>query len=259
LGINIFIIDHRGQGLSQRLVNDPHKGFVNNFDDYTDDLYTFISSIVPKHCNSEEKPLLLSHSMGGAIAIRLLQRHPDTVKAALLSSPMISINKGSLPHWFARTVINSGDSINQLFNEQPWYFLGQGQYKSRPFENNDLMQSSIRYELFNELYQQNESLQLGGVTFHWLQQAIMARQVIFEQLNKIKTPVTIMQAGEDSVVENQVQNDFCQQLHLLDEELCAQKTPYIIKGAKHELFFEQDKYRNQALEYIVNWLKIQSL
>ena len=48
-GYDIFIIDHRGQGLSERMLPNKFKGYVENFDNYADDLNIFISTIVSNH------------------------------------------------------------------------------------------------------------------------------------------------------------------------------------------------------------------
>lgn len=40
-GFDVLIIDHRGQGLSGRMLSDTHRGHVDNFSDYVDDLYVF--------------------------------------------------------------------------------------------------------------------------------------------------------------------------------------------------------------------------
>ena len=71
-GYNIFLLDHRGQGLSERLLSNPHKGYVANFDDYESDLSYFIDHVVASACPM--KPYLLAHSMGGLIAARYLQK-----------------------------------------------------------------------------------------------------------------------------------------------------------------------------------------
>jgi lysophospholipase len=254
LNINIFIIDHRGQGLSERLLDNPHKGFVNQFDDYADDLQTFINTIVTPHNLSGQKPLLLAHSMGGAIATRLLQKYPDSIKAALFSSPMIGINSGGLPEWLAKTLITSRGFFNKLFSDQAWYFISQDDYQAKTFEKNPLMHSNVRYQTFIDLYQQTPKLQLGGVTGHWLQQALLNQKTMFSEINKITTPILIMQAGDDTIVDNQAQNEFCSQLHKINSSLCSQGKPFIIENAYHELFFESDKYRNQALDFTLSWI-----
>ncbi len=33
-GYSLYLIDHRGQGMSGRMLNDPQKGYVDQFDDY---------------------------------------------------------------------------------------------------------------------------------------------------------------------------------------------------------------------------------
>jgi len=252
---NIFIIDHRGQGLSERLLTNPHKGYVRDFDDYADDLQYFIDNTVKTMCPAQDKPLLLAHSMGGAIAIRLMQKSPDTIKAALLSSPMIAINNGGLPIWLARSLIHSGEFINSLISKQSWYFIAQGDYQPSDFDNNQLMQSAIRFKAANDLYREQPELRLGGVTTHWLQQAITAEEKIFTELENITAPIMVIQASADTVVDLQAQSDFCDKLFQQNKNQCAQGKPINIKGAKHELFFEKDEFRNQALTIVSQWLE----
>lgn len=257
LGLNIFIIDHRGQGLSERLQENPHKGYVNEFDDYADDLHTFIG-VTKSHCATEKQPLVLAHSMGGAITVRLLQKYPGSVKSALLASPMIAINKGGLPDWLAKTLIYSGSFINQLFTDQSWYFFGQSDYKATPFEKNSLTQSAIRYQVFKQLYKNTPDVQLGGVTIQWLKQALLAQARMFTDISQIQDSVIILQAENDSVVNNKIQTTFCQKLHQLSPNLCQQGSPYIIDDAKHELLFEKDEIRNKALTFIAEWVDLQT-
>ena len=208
LNVNIFILDHRGQGFSERLLRNSHKGYVKQFDDYADDLHTFIKDIVHSSCASDHKPLLLAHSMGGNIAIRLMQKYPDTIKSALFSAPMIAINKGGLPDWLAIALANTGTFINHIFSNQAWYFFGQTNYKASVFDNNPLTHSAVRYQIFVDLYQSIPQIQLGGVTTQWLQQAFKAKEHIFSQLDRLSAPIFIMQAGADTIVDNTMQDDF---------------------------------------------------
>lgn len=252
-GYNVFIIDHRGQGLSGRMTENPDKGYVKNFDDYAIDLATLINQHVKSYCAQDNKPLLLSHSMGGAIATRLLQLHPNLIKAAVLASPMFAINNGGIPSWLAKTIINSGTFFNNLISNEPWYFIGQDNYQAKSFADNPLTHSKSRYQRFIESYQNQPKVQLGGVTFQWLAQALQVNKDIFNHLDQITTPILILQAGEDSIVDNTEQDKFCAALYQRDESLCEANKPYLIEGAYHELFFEKDQYRQQALNKTLTW------
>ncbi|MCJ8320131.1 MAG: alpha/beta fold hydrolase [Colwellia sp.] len=258
LGFDIFIIDHRGQGISERLLPNKNKGYVESFEDYNEDLHVFISTIVIPQCTN--KPYLLAHSMGGIISARYLQKHPTTIKAAVLSSPMIAINSGGIPAWLVKALIHSTVQLNQWFSEQPWYFLGQSDveadtYHAKTFAKTSLMHSKLRYDQFMKIYQSTPEIQLGGVTVHWLEQALAAEKIVFENLNTLTTPTLVLQAGDDSIVDNEVQNEFCRQLHQRHPHSCLNGKPVVINNARHELLFESDKYRDQALQHIVNWFQ----
>lgn len=252
-GYNIYIIDHRGQGLSQRLLDDLNKGYVAKFQDYVDDLSYFIKQIVIKH--TVAKPYLLAHSMGGAIATRLMQDSPNTIKAAVLSSPMIGFESSIIPKFIAEWIVKSKLTINRLFHKQPDYFFGQKDYRTIPFSENRLTHSEKRYQEFVDLYKKNKKIQLGGVTTHWLSEGILAQKVIFDNLTQLKTPILMLQAAKDSVVCQTAQSDFCKKLHDLHSYSCPEGKPISFKGAYHEIFFEIDSIRENALTQTLEWFK----
>ncbi len=263
-GFNVFLMDHRGQGLSQRLLPNRHKGYVENFDHYAIDLQQFITDIVNPSCTNKlddlklKKPHLLAHSMGGAIAIRMMQLFPATVTSAVLTSPMIAVNNGSIPNWLAKTLIYSGNKLDSWFNDEANYFIGQKGFASTPFAKNELTQSSIRYQHFIELYQNNKNIQLGGVTTHWLAESIAANKNIFADLDKLSVPILLMQSGKDTVVSNEAQNEFCQQLHQINSKYCPDGKPFVINNAFHELLFEKDQYRTPAIDKALTWFRTYS-
>jgi lysophospholipase len=250
-GYNLVIIDHRGQGISERLQQDPHKGHVASFNDYVLDLQTLVSEIVPQYCS--QKKYILAHSMGAAISARYMQEFPDDIDAAVLSSPMVAINSGGLPKGLAVTVINVLNYINQLVSEQSWYMPGHGGYQPQPFAGNDLTHSSGRYQEFVNTYQHNPEIQLGGVTLNWLSEAIKVEALLLGEAERLTTPTLILQAGDDTVVDNQAQDVFCLALQQANKGSCPSGLPEIIAGARHELFFESDEYRNQALTKALAW------
>ena len=46
LGYSVYIMDHRGQGLSERMLEDPDLGYVEDFQFYIDDLKSFFDLYV---------------------------------------------------------------------------------------------------------------------------------------------------------------------------------------------------------------------
>jgi lysophospholipase len=260
-GYNVFIIDHRGQGLSQRLLKDSQKGYVKEFDDYAHDLKQFIDEIVTKNGLNgstdkvRTKPHLLAHSMGGAIAVRMMQLYPTLVKSTVLTSPMIAVNNGNIPNWLGKAIVNIGDKLNTWFSAEANYFMGQTGFNNVTFAENELCQSAVRYQTFVDIYNNNEEIQLGGVTTHWLKEAIIANHNIFANLHKLTTPILVMQSGSDTIVSNDAQNAFCQQLHQHNPVCYPQSTPFTISDALHELMFEKDQYRTTAITKALDWFK----
>ncbi len=253
-GFDIFILDHRGQGLSERMLNNPHKGYVKNFDDYAADLNTFVNTIVePYSLTKQQSIYLLAHSMGSTIALRYFQLYQHPIKAAVLSSPMITFSRKGLPLFLVESIINITQAINNRCSKTPWYFIGQGDYKAIPFANNPLSHSPNRYQAFINLYENTPEIQLGGVTIKWLQEALKVYKKLFKEVDKLNIPIQVLQAGADRVIDNEAQNQFCQRLHQHYPASCPNGRPIVIDGAKHELFIEADCYRQPAITTALNW------
>jgi len=256
LGFNVFLLDHRGQGISERALENSHKGYVESFQYYVDDLATFIENIVSPHCTLDgktQKPYLLAHSMGAAIATRYLQDYPSNIQSAVLSSPMLGFNVEGILGLIAEPLINISAQLNKWLDNTPWYFWGQKDYTEVKFDNNLLMHSKLRFQQFTQLYKETPVIQQGGATIQWLIESIAALKTIFAKIDHITTPTLVLQSGEDKIVSNQAQVDFCQQLHQLQPQSCPNGKPVVIKNAHHELFFESDLYRQQALIAAVEW------
>ena len=236
-GYNIYSYDHRGQGLSDRLVEDPQIGYVEWFNDYIHDLESVIEFFdLSKTANLS----LLAHSMGGAVALRYLQTHHDvSVQSLVLSSPMLGFH---LP-WKIRPIAIPYSQIMASLSFSPNYVKGYGQYTDKPFKNNPLSQSESRYHWFRQLYQSHPELQVGGPSYRWVWQSLIAVKQCYQLTRQITLPVLILQAGDDTIVNNQAQLRFFHKLTKTN----AQVTLDVIENARHELLFEKEHYRSQAL------------
>ncbi|MCS0541785.1 alpha/beta fold hydrolase [Aeromonas veronii] len=243
-GYSLYLIDHRGQGMSGRMLNDPQKGYVDQFDDYVVDLKQFHDQIIM--ADQPAKLFLLAHSMGGAISARYLERWPDDIKAAVLSSPMLGINLGGLPKWLAKGLASTIGTVGGWIGEPP-YGPGQGAYQDHGFADNELTHSQSRYQAFRQIYEQHPQIKLGGATAHWIYQGITGADAAIADAGAIKTPLLVLQAGNDSVVDNAAQDRFC------TIAKCEGGKPLRIEGAWHELFIESDDKRQPALTAMVDF------
>ena len=237
-GYSVFIHDHRGQGLSGRMLENKQMGYVDDFFDYVADFKAFMDQVVLLH--SQHRPNLLCHSMGGAIGALTILRYPTLFKNVAFSAPMFGI-RPALPDWFANILLNLHDSLNQ----QVAYFFGQKDYERHPFENNNLSHSQIRYYLFREEYQYSPEVQLGGVTGHWLRAARQAMEEIEQRAAEFPIPGLALQAGSDTIVDNTRQTRVVRNM--------PNTRLNVIAGAKHELLEEQDQYRVPCLTEILGF------
>jgi len=249
-GYSVYLYDHRGQGLSDRLLRDHDKGHVDQFDDYVGDLRTVMEQLVlpdsPPHLK------LLAHSMGGAIALRYLARWPDEFEAVALVSPMLGIRLAPLPDWLANLLTRLLDWLYGLFGAESPYAPGTGPYARVPFPGNELSQSPLRYGLFRDLYDRRPQLRLGGPTVRWIYQSLAAAKLATDSGSSSRVPLLLIQAGADSVVTPAPQNRFCD-LRQQAGHPCDGGHPLVIPGAWHDLFNEADAYRLPTLTAVLDF------
>ncbi|MEE1675032.1 alpha/beta fold hydrolase [Agarivorans aestuarii] len=249
-GYDVLIIDHRGQGLSERESQRWQPGDVASFQYYIDDLAKLIEQ--QDLLNHYQQRFILAHSMGGAIAAHYLQQFPDTFTAAALSAPMFGINLGLLPKAIATSLAACMSKLEQQFKRGPYYAVGQSDYKHCSFKSNHLTHSQQRFKQMQAVYSAHPKIQLGGPTNRWLHQSFTAMQQIIERANTISVPLLLLQAEQDEIVTAAGQRAFFQGLGSASAAASQFK---IIAGAKHEILFESDSMRNPALSSILDFFE----
>lgn len=253
-GYSVYVADHRGQGLSPRLLPDPtdhDKGHVERFDDYVRDLARFITQVVRPE--QPGKLFLLAHSMGGAIALRHLQQHPGVATAAVLSSPMLEPN--------AKILFSVGSSCG-WFRQTAWMcptcyagFLPEP-YQQTPETLGDYTHSAERWAVVLEEFKQAPKAQLGGPTRQWVSEACRVTEPMLAQAGEVRTPLLMLQAGDDTAVVNEAQDTFCRQRQAATGLGCGAQAggPVRLQGAAHELFIEADVHRVPAIQALLGFL-----
>lgn len=245
-GYDLYLIDHRGQGFSERFGGDPHRGHVENFQDYITDLNQYVESLHLK--DKYQNRYLLSHSMGGAISSLYLEQYDNPFQAAAFTSPMLSISLHGVPEFLAKIITYIFGKISNWFSNVAWYVFGEGAYHHKTFENNGLTSSEVRFANGQQGFKDSPETQLGGPTMWWIYEAVNATEKAIKNANKIKIPFILLQAGSDHVVTSDGQNEF---VH--NAQQCSNNQFLRIEGAEHELLIEQDKYRTPTITAILNF------
>lgn len=240
--LNIFILDHQGQGESQRLLKDSHKGHVLYFSDYIRDFSLFIDEVVLPRTNSEL--YLLAHSMGAAISVHFMKENPTLFKKAVLSSPMMELNTEP----YTETVARYFFSLLVLAQRGTHYAPDRGPYvpDEDTFQNNEVTHSLARFEISKFLFTDQPKLALGGPTNRWVNQSLKATKNIARLAPEIRTPILLFQSGLDLIVRPRRQEEFCQKHNNCRFKLFPQ--------AHHEILMEEDYIRNEALRDITLFL-----
>ena len=243
----IYVLSHRGQGLSQRVLNNPRKGYVRNFFYYAQDLNQFMDEIVLSE-NPGKRLYLISHSMGGATAAIYSQNFKSHFHKIIMLAPMLQIELGQQSErevlW--QTTLVCKVPFGPYCTD---YIPGGSDGEIREtFEENVVTSSKVRFDFKESLLNRWPELKLGSPTFRWLRESLIATRKLRHQnaISRIQTPILILQAQKDVVVKNVGQDQFCE------------RTPFcslqIMEQAKHEILFERDEIRNKALEAIENFL-----
>ena len=247
-GYSVFILDHRGQGNSGSLgVKDGSQINVEDYNYYISDFKSFLDEIVLPDQVKNEKLFLFCHSMGGGIGASFLEEYPEYFNAAILSAPMLQINTGNYPSFVAKLIAKTMNLIGLGDN----YVFGQGKY----VENNNVEESCTSSEerfsySNNKLKTEDVYAQRGGASFRWLAGGFNRTKMVISEENaaKVKIPVLLFQAENDTYVEPEGQNEFQK-----NAQNCKLE---VIKGAKHELYRENDDilvdYLNKVFEFYEN-------
>lgn len=280
----VFAIDHRGQGLSPRFLENSFKGHVEDFTNYVDDFEDFVNQIVlPK---VSENLYFLSNSMGGAIGVRYFERvkEKSPFKKAVLFGPMLKIKlddanandqrSESSVRLQASLLCLSGLTFGGLtcngYANPKWTDYNPSARHLDPTNPNpaNLTHSLARFKardfLWNEFrasrdegsyqnFEHWESAALGGPTVRWTWQATKYNQIMrkISNLKKIQTPIVIVTGDKDIRADLEGHQDFYNRMIRAKRDCKI----HFLKDAYHELMVESDFYRNQALNIMFEEFK----
>jgi len=231
-GFAVATLDWRGQGLSQRLTRDPHKGHVRRFADYLTDLETFMKDVVLPDC---PPPFFaLGQGMGATVLIQSAGSGHRWFERSVLSAPMIGLGQSSL--------LGAGPAIARamrLLGLGRLYVPGGGPTPSAaaPFAGNVMTSDPVRYARTAAILEAEPALGVGAPTIGWVSAAFrtMAAMQQPSYAARLRQPMLLLAAANDHLMSLAAIEDFTWNLRA--------GSHLIVPGAMHELLMEQDQYR----------------
>ncbi len=193
-GYSVICFDWRGQGMSERLIDDINKSFITDFKRHDKDLQKILEEIIDPFF---PKPLIgIGHSMGGCLMLSAFHNHPKKFAYGVLSAPMLGFKN--------ERFLKTASSIMNFFKKDTDYLIGSKPNMGNevPFEENDLTSDPIRYKRTQMLVREKPSVRLWGVT-NGFAKAVNKRFKIIRKKNwaeQINIKILIINSLSDRVV-----------------------------------------------------------
>ena len=240
-GADFAIIDHRGQGKSDRLSETVGASYVENFAAYTADFRQLVLQELP---GDYKNKYAIAHSMGANILSLFVTEYPEVFDRIVLASPMLDIPTEPLPESITYYLFK----MMTFFGQGAEFLPGHKQYE--PGEPYRGTHSEVRFAGVAAKRNFYKEEWIGGVSYHWIVEALKATQKMREDAEKIRMPVLMLQAGADEIVKTEGQTYVCEQ--------APQCTLKIFPESLHEILNEKDEIRQPALKAIIEFLNLES-
>jgi alpha-beta hydrolase superfamily lysophospholipase len=216
--IAVYSFDLRGHGRSG-----GQRGYINNWNEFRQDLRIFLQSIVT---GERDLPLfLLGQSLGGTIALDYALHYPDNLQGAILLSPALKVSispiKSLLGQIFSRFI--------PRFTLDTGFDLAAGSRDPEvvaAYPLDSLRHTKGTARLATEFYQTVDWIEVNAV--------------------KLQVPLLILHGGADRVTMPQSSRRLFEIIPLTDKELREYPESY------HEL--HNDLNYQEVFTDIENWL-----
>lgn len=234
-GFATISIDWRGQGLADRLMDDPRVGHVGSFSDYQRDVSAMIRAA---RVLEMPKPwFLLGHSMGGCIGLRAVMEGLP-IAAAAFTGPMWGIRIA--PHlrplaWTLGRImpaIGHGQRLAPGTKIDPYPLL-------EPFEGNMLTTDPKNWDMMGDQLRAHPELGLGGPSVTWLHEAL-----------EETTALAVRSAPDVPCITFLGSNERIVHVPRIHERMEGWKNGIleIVENGEHEVLMEDAETRNQIVD-----------
>jgi lysophospholipase len=217
---NIVMFDHFGQGRS-----DGPRAHADDFEaQHVCDFGEVIDQLAPK-----DVPIVVgSHSMGGFVSTRFAQLHPGVAKAYVFGSPMYRVPFDGLPDETVKGVADNAVA------------KGDGEVPCKPYTPRVPCAENVvthDCEFYDEV-KDDPITDIGQPTWGYLSAYFPMREALLAGTASITEPMLIFQAGLETVVIPEAQDELCDKVNETHADLCRIE---VFPNDFHEIFNELDR------------------
>ena len=236
-GYAAVAIDWRGQGLADRLIEDPRIGHVAAFSDYQKDVAAALD--VVRAQDMPEPWHLLGHSMGGAIGLRaVLQGMP--VKTCAFTGPMWGIYMSTLVKPFGWALPRVADALGMGTRLSPSTKL-ESYVLTNPFDDNMLTTDPDMFRMMQDQLQAQPELALGGPSLTWLREGLAECRALSRLASPDLPCVTFIGENEQIINTPSVHDRM---------RRWPRGVLNVIPGAEHEVLMEKPEIRTRIYDQL---------
>jgi lysophospholipase len=234
-GYCTIAVDWRGQGLADRMLDDPRVGHVDAFEDFQKDVAALLHA-----AESLELPkpyFLLGHSMGGAIGLRALMEGLP-VNAAVFSAPMwgVQIAPHLLPMAWGLGHVMPMIGLGHMI--PPGTTL-ESYVLNAPFEDNMLTTDRPMFDMMHDQLVKYPALGLGGPSYVWLRESLSETNVLSRKPSPSIPTLTFLGTNERIVRNSSVHERMGK---------WPNGSLEMVQGAEHEIMMEDPATRKDAFD-----------
>ncbi|MEP1766262.1 MAG: alpha/beta hydrolase [Sulfitobacter sp.] len=236
-GLASIAIDWRGQGLADRMLDDPLTGHVEHFTDFQKDVAALMRAA--RELNLPRPYFLAAHSMGGCIGLRAVMEGLP-VQAAAFTGPMWGINIAPhlrLPAKILSTILPKFNQGHRL----PFGTKAEPYVTTAPFEDNMLTTDVEMFEMMRDQVTLHTDLQLGGPSYVWLREAMAETKHLAERAAPNLPCITYVGSNERIVDVPQIYARM---------ETWKGGRLQLIEGGEHEILLERKEIRTPIFDEI---------
>ncbi|MGB0935126.1 MAG: alpha/beta hydrolase [Alphaproteobacteria bacterium] len=233
-GYNVYTFEWRGQGLSDRHVDEAWKIHLESFDEYLIDLNSFLDQVFPT--KSKLPAIMIGQCLGGHVGLRYLQENQSIFSRAIFLAPFV---KSCLPVWVQHLInplvsawVSLGHGKNVVFTE------GMGKKSMFSELRSQYTSCRLRLKRYIRLVRQKPELLNQVKTYSYIKAFFKSQLMLLDRkrLEAINTPVLIVSAEKEYFTDKYAQKQTAKLLP---------KGQYLeLDDSLHDILYERDEIRD---------------